>query len=173
MLAWIPTQYRMIRLSKKMVTRKTREILLFLSVLLLWGQAVASPFLMCSDMEKLMFALPVDVLTDAEMDVSGASTLAEHCAGMLMPVTSGNTASSTADYFVAATHTGSSSSHGHETAFNCALMCQFFCMGTTTLRAHAPQVTYSGELPAWIVTASTPFLLNQPPSDHFRPPASA
>lgn len=139
------------------MNRKTRDFMLFLALLLLWGQALASPFLACRHLHGSLGQ-------SAQIQVEQAMPAA-HAGHDMHKHTQLDPQQAFTDQVPASAETAA-----HHANADCDLSCQF-CRGVT-----APDLTealaaeYPAHMPwsASVVDLSTAL---PPPADHFRPPA--
>lgn len=128
-------------LRSKMRYGKPSKFLIFMTLFVLCGQVLATPFLVCRDMV-----------------VPPPQSAEEHCAGMMMI--------SEQDSMAMADDPAES---GLQSAFDCDFLCQV-CRGVSTAELSEPVVLGTQLVLAWTSTGSNPSHASPPPKDHFRPP---
>jgi hypothetical protein len=146
------------------MNRKTRDFMLFLALLLLWGQALASPFLACRHLhgsQEQSAQIQVEQPPMAMAAAHAAHHMPTHEHALLVQQQVPN------DQMDPGAET-----KAHHAKADCDLSCQF-CRGVTAPDlADAIAADYPAHMPwnelAIVLSAALP-----PPADHFRPPAVA
>jgi hypothetical protein len=144
------------------MSRKTRDFMLFLALLLLWGQALASPLLACRHLHGSQEQREQIKVEQPQMDTAAAHaghhrSMHEHALRDQQQAPADQTPAGAEPKV-------------HHSSADCDLSCQF-CGGVT-----APDLTeaYAADYPAhmpWSGSAMELSAALPPPVAHFRPPA--
>ena len=126
------------------------KAMVILALCLLWGEALASPFLAC----RYMMQAQAESLS-----------MEEHCAGMMIADMEQSVDDS--DHFSA-----ESSDQQQLNSLDCSFVCQY-CRTINSIVLPEAVVPRDALLISWVGASSFTSPAPQPPSDHFRPPAAA
>ena len=134
-------------------------LLIFTILFVLCGQAIAAPFLSCSDSFQL-----------------ATETAEEHCARMMVQIAAGHDAPAMNGMDMMSTPASTSVSSADQANYQMTDYCAFMCQYGRCASTFAIAVPVALSSPLVLSWSGLNLILSfavQPPSDHFRPPTIA